>query len=103
MNNHTSHFLTYEMGEYTGENWLLATVDFGTDDEDNDIIGYIVTDNVHASDFEMGDPEADLRLWAASPVLYQACKLALKHIDTTTEEGRLAVLKIEAAIRRVDG
>ena len=71
---HTPAPLTYELSnEFSGDNWLVASVDFG-DVEDDDgpfrhIEGFITKDYVRASDFDLGDPEADLRLWSKSPEL----------------------------------
>jgi len=71
---HTPAPLTYELSnEFSGDNWLVASVDFG-DVEDDDgpfrhIEGFITTDCVRPSDFDLGDPEADLRLWSKSPEL----------------------------------
>ena len=98
MTEHTPGPLTYEIGEYTGKNWLIATVvDYGGS------CGCITTDHVHASEFVLGDFEADLRLWAAAPELLAACKLAIEMIDDdapgpgTTERDLLRQLRAAIA------
>lgn len=63
---HTRVPLTYET-EYSGTNWLLAVVDFGVQPDDKRVRGYITSDHVHASELVYGDPEADMKLWCASP------------------------------------
>lgn len=69
---HTALPLTY-CREYDGENWLLAVVDFGPNDEQTEQIRWcITTDHVHASEADFGEPEDDVRLWAAAPLMYEA-------------------------------
>lgn len=64
---HTDHPQTFEVNDYSGENWLIAVVDFGRvireDGSKEDVTAFITTDHVHASELEYGEPEADLRLW----------------------------------------
>ena len=64
---HTPAPLTYEWDDYSGKNWLVAIADFGADGK-----AYITTDRVPASAARLGDPEADVRLWAASPAMLAA-------------------------------
>lgn len=75
---HTDTRLTYEMGQYSGRNWMIAAVTFAT--ETGQETGYITADQVHIDEFEQGTPEADLRLWAASPALLNACKFGGGHM-----------------------
>jgi hypothetical protein len=75
MAQHTDVALTYEMDQYSGNNWLLAVVEIGTNDGDRK--GFITSDHVHIDEYTPGDPEADVRLWAASPRLLAAMKMGI--------------------------
>jgi hypothetical protein len=91
MTKHTDLPLTYEVGDHSGRNWPVALLDFGhIQNEGGDYVrvtGAITTDGVHASDFDPGDPEADLRLWASSPLLLRALDKALAWWDCKERDG----------------
>lgn len=65
---HTKSPLTYER-EASGENWHVATVEFGLFSAET---FYITTDHVHASEVSYGEPEDDVRLWCAARDLLAA-------------------------------
>lgn len=65
---HTKNPLTYER-EASGENWHVATVEFGLMATET---FFITTDHVHASEVDYGEPEDDVRLWCAARELLTA-------------------------------
>ena len=75
---HTPGPLTYEMDTYSGDNWLVAIVEFGRQPDGSIVHAYITTDGVQASRLEFGDPEADLRLWTAASAMYESLDRAVQ-------------------------
>lgn len=69
--------LTYEVGEYTGKDWLVAVVEFARGGE-----GAITTEYVPASAYVRGDVEANLCLWSTAPELYRMLEGARDAITT---------------------
>jgi hypothetical protein len=76
MNTHTAMRMKHQT-EYTGDDWLIAVVEFGTQPNGKNLRGYITTDHVPASEIVYGDPEADLRLWSAASALLEAAQGAI--------------------------
>jgi hypothetical protein len=101
---HTHLPLTYQR-EYDGENWLLAEIDFGPDDDGGQQTRWcITTDHVHASEADFGEPEADVRLWAASPYLLEACERMVRTFTCGASAAEMmAIRDAEAAIAQAKG
>ena len=95
--------LTYEVGEYTGNNWLVASVNFGTQPNGDELTGHITTNHVHASELFYNDPEDELRLWSSSHDLLRACKKffeATKAIEEPSAAMKIAIACAESAIKK---
>jgi len=94
MKEHTPGPLTYEMGNDSGKNWLVATVEFGRQPDGSEAWGSITTDHVQGSRLVYGDPEADMRLWSAAPDLLAACEAALWLLGKDEDRRKLGALNL---------
>jgi hypothetical protein len=103
MSEHTRHPLAYlkegRDDDQIGDNWLVATLDFGLDGR-----FFITTDHVHASELELGDPEADVRLWCGAAGLLAACQYVVSQCRSIDDPIARAIQRaLEPAIRKATG